>query len=416
MLMPSFKALLSSVLLATTAVVAKTDGPYGIDLAPAGIEKGILNTTLACSVTAIGFLPLGTQQIGFGVSARLPGRVNVGQPFSIVAATRLIVPKSLNSIAGLFGARYYTGTVDSVIVNTPGADPSSTDVAKGQNLTIPVAPLNPNGVSVLEVPGNSNVLTVGPLTASSEGNVIISFGAIAASIKTLDKNQKNSFVTAKVSCPAQKRPTSLAYIAVGTGKSTTAIVPKSIAVLPQIPPDSTAGVTGFNYFCDFSGFVQGTIRVSLGGVKSGNAAVRSGGAITLSQGQGNIILSTKLVKDIKTIVKTASTTTVTLTTFNIKATNASPAVQNIIPEGGVVIENIPVKGGAVATVPPTAPQQTLPDITFTAGASGSTALLSIADAAGSASLKSKDGEELLTIDFTCAALEPNVPIFPYDIA
>ncbi|KAK0536617.1 hypothetical protein OC835_001967 [Tilletia horrida] len=415
MLMPSFKSLLSSILLAG-AVVAQTDGPYSLGLAPVGIEKGVLNTTLSCSVTAIGFLPLGTQQIGFGVSALLPGRVSVNQPFSIVAGTRLIVPKSLNSIAGLFGARYYSGTVDSVIVNTPGASPASTDVAKGQTLTIPTAPLNPNGISVLEVPGAGKTLTVGPLTASSAGNVIISFGAIAASIKTLDKNGKATFITAKVSCPAQQRPTSLAAIAVGGTASTKPIVPSGGGDIPTIPSGQTAGVTGFNYNCDFSGFVQGPVRVSLGGVKPSNAAVQSGGQITLAKGQGNIILSATLVNRIKKIVSIADHTTLTLTTFNLVASNATPATQNIIPDGGITISNIPVKSGAVATVPPTAPQTTLPDINFTAGKSGSTALLSIADAAGNASLRDADDNEILAIDFTCAALSPNVPVFPYDIA
>ncbi|KAK0544733.1 hypothetical protein OC861_001639 [Tilletia horrida] len=416
MLLPSFKALLSSVLLAGSVAFAQTDGPYSLGLAPVGIEKGVLNTTLSCSVTAIGFLPLGTQTIGFGVSALLPGRVSLNQPFSIVAGTRLIVPKSLNGLAGLFGAKYYSGTVDSVVVNTPGASPASTDVAKGANLVIPTSPLIANGVSVLEIPGSGNVITVGPLTASDAGNVIISFGQIQASITTLDKNMKKTFVTAKVNCAAQKRPTSLAAITVGGTKSTKAIVPSGGGDIPTIPQGQTAGVTGFNYFCDFSGFVQGNVRVSLGGVKTSNSAVNSGGKITLASGQGNIILSSALVKSIKKIVSIADHTTLTLTTFNVAATNATPEKQNIIPDGGYTVTNVPVKAGAVVTIPPDAPGSTLPDAVFTAGQSGSTALLSLADAAGNASLRDADDNEILAIDFTCAALDPLVPVFPYDIA
>ncbi|KAE8212422.1 hypothetical protein CF327_g3927 [Tilletia walkeri] len=412
MLMPSFKALLSSILLAGAAV-AQTDGPFSIGLAPVGIEKGVLNTTLACNVTAIGFLNLGSQNIGFGVAANLPGRASINQPFFVTAGTRLIVPKSLSSLAGLFGARYYTGTVDSVTLNTAGATTASVEAAKG--VAIPVAPLNTNGISVLEVPGNGQSLTVGPIKASKAGNVVLSFGAIAATIKTLDSAQKATFITAKVSCPAQARPVSLAGITVGGTASTATITPAGVGALPTIPADKTAGVTGFNYQCDFSGFVQGVVRVSLGGVKPTNAQVKSGQPIVLSQGQGNIILSDALVSNIKQIVSIADHTTLTLTTFNLVASNATPAKQNIIPSGGIVVNNVPIKGGAVATIPPTAPQSTLPDIKFTAGPSGSTAFISIADAAGNASLRDADDNEILAIDFTCAALSPTVPVFPYDI-
>ncbi|KAL9935991.1 hypothetical protein V8E36_004833 [Tilletia maclaganii] len=405
----SFKALLSSILLATAAV-AQTDGPYSLGLAPVGIEKGVLNTTLSCNVTAIGFLNLGAQQIGFGVAANLPGRVNVNQPFFVTAGTRLLVPKSVNSLAGLFGATFYSGTVDSVVLNTKGANAASVDAAKGKNVQIPVSPLNSNGISVLEVPGNGDSLTVGPITAAKSGVVTLSFGTIAATVKTLDKNKKATFITAKVNCPAQSRPVSLASIAVGGSDSTDTITPDGVGALPTIPADITAGVTSFNYFCDFSGLVQGNIRVSLGGVKPSNAAVKSGGKITLAQGQGNIILTDDLITSIKGIVgDSADSTTVTLNTFNIKATNATPATKNIIPSGGITISNIPLTGGAVAVT-------TLPDITFTAGKSGATALLSIADAAGTAVLNQPDGSELLSVDFTCAALSPNVPIFPFDIA
>ncbi|CAD6890391.1 unnamed protein product [Tilletia controversa] len=416
MLMPSFKALLSSILLAGAAVAAGTDGPYSLGLAPVGIEKGLLNTTLDCDVTALGLLPLGKQKIGFGVYAFLPGRVSINQPFSIVASTRLIVPASLNGLAGLLGAKYYSGTVDSVVVNTPGASPSSTDVAKNANLTIPAAILNTKGVSVLEVPGPGKSIIVGPLTASKDGNVVISFGAISASITTLDARMNKSLISAKVVCAAQKRPISVAAITVGGNRSTKPIVPKGGGgKIPTIPEGQTAGVTGFNYICDFSGFIRGPVRVSLGAVKASNAQVASGGKITLAQGQGNIILSQKLVDDIKAIVSIADHTTLTLTTVNLVASNASPATQNIIPAGGISVSNVAIAAGAVAVIPPGAPQQTLPDINFTAGESGSTALISIGDAAGNASLRDSDDNEILAIDFTCAALSPNVPVFPYDI-
>ncbi|KAE8270672.1 hypothetical protein A4X09_0g1656 [Tilletia walkeri] len=416
MLMPTFKALLSSILLAGAAVAAGTNGPYALGLAPVGIEKGVFNTTLDCTVQVLGLLPLLSQyQIGFGVSALLPGRVSVNQPFSIVAGTRLTIPRSLNNLAGVLGAKFYAGTVDSVVVNTPGATPASTDVAKGGNLTIPASPLNREGVSILEIPGAGKSIVVGPLTASAAGNVIISFGAIAASITTLDSNKQKTLISAKVTCPAQKRPVSLAAITVGGTASTKPIVPTGLGAIPTIPNGQTAGTTGFNYNCDFSGLVQGPVRVSIGAVKPSNAQVASGGKITLAQGQGNIILSATLVNRIKAIVSIADHTSLTLTAFNLVASNATPAKQNILPAGGITVNNLPIKAGAVAVIPPTAPQTTLPDINFTAGKSGSTALISIADAAGSASLRDVDDNEILSIDFTCNALSPTVPVFPYDI-
>ncbi|KAK0544488.1 hypothetical protein OC846_006057 [Tilletia horrida] len=416
MLMPSFKSLLSSILLAGSVALAQTDGPYSLGLAAVNVETGVLNTTLTCQVNALGFLNLGNQSIGFGVAANLPGRVNISQPFTVTAGTRLIVPKSLSSLAGLFGAKYYAGTVDSVVLNTAGASTASVDAAKGKNVKIPTSPLNSNGVSVLEVPGNGNSLTVGPIVANKAGNVILSFGQILATVTTLDKNQKATFITAKVTCPAQSRPVSLAGITVGGSGSKAQVNPQGVGPVPTIPQGITAGVTGFNYFCDFSGFVQGNVRVSLGGVKPSNTAVKSGGKITLSQGQGNIILSDDLVSQITAIVSTADHSTITLTTFNLVATNATPSKQNILPDGGITVTNVPIQAGATITVPADAPASTLPDINFTAGKSGTTAFLSIADAAGNASLRDADDNEILAIDFTCAALNPLPPVFPYDIA
>ncbi|KAK0536824.1 hypothetical protein OC834_000964 [Tilletia horrida] len=413
------KLTVASVLALAGAASALTDGPYGVGQAPAGFLKGVLNTTITCNISALGILPLGGYKIPFGVSAVLPDKVDAGQPFNVVAGTRLIVPQSVNGLAYLFGARFYGGSATKVIVNAAGATPSSIDAA-ARGLAIPQSPINPKGVSVLEIPGSGGTIQVGPFTAgAANSKIVLSFGDIAATVKTFNGTGSPTFITAFVKCPAAQRPTSLAYIAVGDAGSTSTITPPASANagdIKTIPLDSTAGVVGLNYDCDFSGFVQGPVRISVGGFKPTNAPVQSGGAITLSKGQGNIYLSSSLVKKITDIVSTADHVDLTLTSLTINASGATPSSKNIIPDGGIEVKDVPIKANAVATVPTGAPSQTLPDITFTAGQSGTTAYLSLGGAAGNASLRDSDDNEILAIDFTCSALNPATGLLPYDIA
>ncbi|KAL9936138.1 hypothetical protein V8E36_004980 [Tilletia maclaganii] len=402
------------------AAVAQTDGPAGIGAAPAGFLKGVLNATINCNITALAILPLGSYKIPFGVSAKLPDKVAAGQPFSVVAGTRLIVPQSVNGLASLFGARFYGGKATKVIVNADGANPSSIDAAAGGGINIPQAPINSRGISVLEVPGNSGTLTVGPFTADAGSNVVLSFGEIKATVDTFNATGAKTFITAFVTCPAAQRPTSLAFVAVGKSGSTTPIVPNASGVgnIKTVPLDTTAGVVGVNYNCNFGdGLVVGTVRVSIGGVKPTNQPIASGGDITLTQGQANIYLTSSLISKITTITgDAANKINLTVKTVNILAKNATPSKKNVIPSGGITIKGVPLKAGAVITVPKGAPTNTLPDITFTAGESGTTALLSLGSTTGSASLIQPDGQELLEVDFVCNALSPATGLLPYDIA
>ncbi|KAK0548042.1 hypothetical protein OC861_005101 [Tilletia horrida] len=407
------KLTVASVLaLASAAAAAGTDGPYHIGAAPAGFIKGVLNTTLNCNITALGILPIGGYPIPFGVSAVLPDQVNAGQSFNVVAGTRLIVPKTVNFLAALFGAKFYQGTATKVIVNAAGASPASIDAAANGGLPIPRAPINANGVSVLEVPGNGNTITVGPFKGASDSStIVLSFGEIDATVNTYNATGAKTFITAFVKCPAAKRPTSLAFVNTGGSGSTALINPKNDGVIQTVPLGFTAGVVGTNYFCDFSGFVQGTVRISVGGVAS-NAAVASGGAITISQGQGNVYLTSKLISDIKGIVSTAVKYRITISTLNFYAVNASPATQNVLPNGFTATASLNTQP---LVVPQGAPTNTLPDITFTAGASGSTALISLGDVAGDATLVDADGNDILDIQFTCAANNPNTGLLPFNI-
>ncbi|KAK0548483.1 hypothetical protein OC861_001662 [Tilletia horrida] len=406
------KLTVASVLALAGAASAATDGPYGIGAAPAGFIKGVLNTTITCNITALGVLPIGGYQIPFGVAAVLPDKVNANQPFNVVASTRLIVPKTVNFLASLFGAVTYAGTATKVVVNADGANPSSIDAAKGQTLTIPNATVNANGVSVLEVPGNGGSITVGPFQgATSTSSIILSFGEIDATVKTFDKTGKATFVTAFVKCPAAQRPTSLAFVNTGGSGSTTLIQPKSNGQIQTVPLGFTAGVVGLNYNCDFSGFVTGTVRISVGGVAS-NAPVSSGGSITISQGQGNVYLTSKLISDIKAIVSVADSYKITISTLNFKAKNASPATKNALATPFSATAKLNTQP---LVVPEGAPSNTLPDITFTAGESGSTALISLGNVVGSATLLDSDGNDILDIDFTCAAPKPNTGLLPFNI-
>ncbi|KAK0544088.1 hypothetical protein OC845_005789 [Tilletia horrida] len=85
---------------------------------------------------------------------------------------------------------------------------------------------------------------------------------------------------------------------------------------------------------------------------------------------------------------------------------------------GLVYDNVPLRAGAIITLPAGAPATTLPDISFTAsGASGSTAVIGIADLAGTASFYTSSNDELFgPLPFTCAALSPVPPVLPYDMA
>ncbi|KAK0548482.1 hypothetical protein OC845_003559 [Tilletia horrida] len=406
------KLTIASVLALAGAASAATDGPYGIGAAPAGFIKGVLNTTLNCNITALGILPIGGYPIPFGVAAVLPDKVNANQPFNVVASTRLIVPKSVNFLAALFGAKFYEGTATKVVVNADGASPASIDAAASGGLAIPRAPINANGVSVLEVPGNGGSITVGPFKgATSTSSVILSFGEIDATVNTYNATGAKTFITAFVKCPAAQRPTSLAFVNTGGSGSTTLINPKSNGQIQTVPLGFTAGVVGLNYNCDFSGFVTGQVRISVGGVAS-NAAVSSGGSIAISQGQGNVYLTSKLISDIKAIVSTAAKYKITISTLNFKAKNATPATKNALAKPFTATAPLTT---AALVVPAGAPTNTLPDITFTAGASGSTALISLGDVAGSATLLDSDGNDILEIDFTCAAPKPNTGLLPFNI-
>ncbi|KAE8228570.1 hypothetical protein CF326_g6492 [Tilletia indica] len=149
----------ASVIVLAGAVFVATDGPYGLGQAPSGFIKVVLNTTINCNISALGVLPLGAYQIPFGVSAVLLDKVNANQPFMVVAETRLIVLQSVNFLVSLCGARFYGGVTTKVIVNAAGTNPSSIDATKSQTLTIRNAPINANGVSVLELHGNDRTIS-----------------------------------------------------------------------------------------------------------------------------------------------------------------------------------------------------------------------------------------------------------------
>ncbi|KAE8266418.1 hypothetical protein A4X09_0g5929 [Tilletia walkeri] len=319
------KFTLASTLALVGAVSAATDGPYSIGAATAGTEIGVLNSTLFCNVSSTG-LNLKNQQILFGVAAQLPNRVGLNQPFFVQAATRLIVPASINNLAYGFGARYYAGNATKVIVNAKGSTPSSVDAA-ATPLAIPSAPVVSGGVSILNVPQIGQSLTVD---------------------------------------------------------------------------------------CTFTGVGSAAVNVSLGGVKNSNAPVASGSTIALSQGQGNIFSSQALVNLIKAKYSTATSFSLSVSTLNFNAINATPSSKN----GLTTAQTSPIQplsASAVITVPSTAPTTPLADITFTAGTSGTTALLSLGSAAGSLTVYNSANTAVATVAFSCPALSPAVPIFPFDI-
>ncbi|KAK0521013.1 hypothetical protein OC834_006820 [Tilletia horrida] len=407
------KLTIASVLSLIGAAAAATDGPFSIGAAASGFETGVLNSTILCNVSSTG-LNLKNQVIGFGIAANLPNRVNTSQPFYVQAATRLIVPASINNLAYGFGARTYAGNATKVIVNAQGSTPSTIDAASVP-LAIPSAPVVSGGVSVLNVPAVGSSIKVGPFTgATANSNIVFSIGDIAATVKTYNSTGGATFLVANITCPAQTRPASLAYVAVGGTGTTTAVTPAAVAAVPTIPVNSTAGVTGYTYSCTFTNVGTAAVRVSLGGVKASNAAVTSGSTISITSGQGNIYSSAALVSLIKAKYSTATNFALTVSSLAFNAVNASPATQNGIPSGGLTSPSQAISSTAVVTIPDGAPTTTLAPVSFTAGTSGSTALISLGAAAGTLSVY--NGATLLAnVAFSCPALAPQVPIFPYDI-
>ncbi|KAK0526086.1 hypothetical protein OC834_004931 [Tilletia horrida] len=408
------KLTVASVLSLVGAAAAATDGPFSIGAAASGFEIGVLNTTILCNVTSTG-LNLKNQVIGFGIAASLPNLVKANQPFYVQAATRLIVPASINNLAYGFGARTYAGNATQVIVNALGSTPSTLDAASTP-LPIPSAPVVSGGVSILNVPAVGASLKVGPfMGATANSKVVFSIGSIAALVRTYDASGKATFLVANISCPAQSRPASLAYVAVGAAvANSTAVVPPAVASIPTIPMNSTAGVTGYSYTCTFTNVGKATVRVSLGAVKASNAAVASGSSISITSGQGNIFASAALVKLIKSKYANANSFSLTVANLAFNAVNASPASINGIPSGGLTSSVLPASADTVITVPKDAPATTLAPISFTAGASGSTALISLGAASGTLAVY-QDANLLANVAFSCPALAPQVPIFPWDI-
>ncbi|KAK0558941.1 hypothetical protein OC844_004763 [Tilletia horrida] len=409
------KLTIASVLSLIGAAFAATDGPYSIGPSPAGFETGVLNATLFCNVSSTG-LNLKNQQIAFGVAALLPNRVNASQPFSVVAATRLIVPASINNLAYGFGARTYAGNATKVIVNAQGSTPAFIDAASTP-IPIPSAPVVSGGPTVLEVPGNGGTITVGPFTGAANSNIVFSFGDINAIIKTYNSTGGATFLVANVTCPAQARPASLAYVAVGGTGSTTAIVPSSNGNIPTVPINSTSGTTAYTYSCTFTGIGTSPVTLSVGGSKASNNAVTSGSSVAISLGQGNIYVTPALTSLFTAKYSSGTAYSLNVTTLNFAATNASPSTKNGIPGSGIATPITPVSSTtAVLSLPSGAPATTLPDIAFTAsGASGSTSLISIGSAAGSVTIYNSANAAIATVPFSCPALSPNVPVLPFDI-
>ncbi|KAK0542665.1 hypothetical protein OC846_002617 [Tilletia horrida] len=408
------KLTVASVLSLISAAAAATTGPYSIGAATSGYEIGVLNATILCNVSSTG-LNLKNQVIGFGIKAALPNVVSSTQGFYVTAATRLIVPASINNLAYGFGARTYAGNATKVIVNAAGSSPSSIDAAKTP-LAIPSAPVVSGGVSVLNVPASGSTIKVGPFKgASANSKITFSIGDIAATVKTYDSTGKATFLVANITCPAQARPASLAYVAVGGSGSTSTLTPATFSTIPTIPINSTAGTTGYTYSCTFTDLGTASVRVSLGGAKASNAAVASGGTISVTKGQGNIYSSAALVSLIQAKYASATKFSVKISTLTFTATGATPSSKNGIPSTGLTSAQQSVSSTAVATIPSGAPTTTLAAVTFTAGASGTTAFIGLGDAAGTLNLFDSTGASLAAIPFSCPAKSPNVPIFPYDI-
>ncbi|KAL9935269.1 hypothetical protein V8E36_005617 [Tilletia maclaganii] len=398
------KFTVASVLGLAAIASAATSGPYSIGASSSGQEKGVLNTTLTCNVASTG-LNLKNQKIILGVAANIPNRVNVGQAFNLYASTKLIVPASINNLAYGFGARTYAGKATSVTVNAAGSSPSTINAAGSSGIPVASAAVVQNGPSVLYAPGSGKSLKVGTFKRSSAGSIVFSFGDIEASVQTYDKDGKPTIINAKVTCPAQSKPVSLAFVNVGGSGSTSTITPSSAVKIPTVPANVTAGTIGYTYTCNFSGYGSAPVRLSVGGVKKQ-------GRNAISQGQGNIYVSSQLVTLAKSKKSSAAKFKLTVKELNFVATNASPSTKNGIPSGGLSSSVLSLSTSSVVTIPSGAPSKTLPDITFSPSG-GSTSLVSLGSASGTVIIYDSSSKQLDSISFSCPALSPAVPVLPF---
>ncbi|KAE8235208.1 hypothetical protein A4X03_0g9862, partial [Tilletia caries] len=167
--------------------------------------------------------------------------------------------------------------------------------------------------------------------------------------------------------------------------------------------------------CTFDGIGTSPITLSVAGAKTNNAAVASGSNVALSLGQGQIFVEKALTDLFIAKYPTANGYKLNVTTLNFLASGASPASKNGVPSTGYATPITPVSSTTTAlTIPDGAPTNILPDISFTAGASGGTALLSLGSAGGIVTIYS--GNAVVgTSAFSCPALSPATPIFPFDI-
>ncbi|KAK0560851.1 hypothetical protein OC861_006095 [Tilletia horrida] len=416
----------SGILLAlVSAASAATSGPNSVGIPPAGFEKVVLNTTILCNFTFVGVYR--NQPVSLGVDAVLPNQVNSSQPFTGLARLRLFIPRAINQVYYAFGARSYDGVVQQLVVDAAGSIPSSVDAAQSQLISIPRTGVSGNQsyfnnssadqISIFEFPAIGNAISIGPFTPSqADSRIPLSMDNIKFHLNFYNRTGgENKYLNTNVTCRSASSPALLAYVSSGSTGSVKTVTPSGgTGAIPQIPINSSAASSAYKYACSFTGLGSSPLTFSVAGAKTNSTAIPTGYAFSIRSVQGNVFSSSTLVTLIKSKYSTATDVSLKLSSLAFNAANASPSTQNGIPSGGLTLSRQSLTSTATFTFPSGAPSTTLAPITFTAGASGSPAYISLGAASGSITVYN-GASTLANVTFSCPARSPAVPFFPVDV-
>jgi hypothetical protein len=157
---------------ALAALVAVTPAASAATLKPFSVS-----VTSTCTLAGI------TSPLTATVSGKTPATVLHGKPFAITGLTMSVTfPGSLTSIAAFFGVHSGSGTVSQLGVGLTNATPSTANaIPAGTTVSTGNLPVVGGQPLTLTIPPTGS-LSVKGLVAQSPGSVVISAGAVTASV------------------------------------------------------------------------------------------------------------------------------------------------------------------------------------------------------------------------------------------
>lgn len=375
--------------------------------APVNVQVGTYHGQFSCAIA--GGL-LGTYKIDYAMTGAVPVNAGPMQPVYVSQGrSQITVPKALVGLMKVVGGKQISGSATYVGFRGNGATPAEINGATTP-IQIPPTALPASGDLVLAVPGDST-LTIGPFTAAS-GTVAFALGNITTQFNLLNAKGK-TILPLTIAC---KAPTPVeALFAVNFGGE-----PDSAPLIPQVEADPAVGVplkgvtaaTAVQYRCNLDGVGSYDVPVTLNATAIG-LVFKSGQTWTGENGRGLVRLPAQAINDVLAQTPNAISGRMTVTTLEILAENASPAVLNVAAQpldsnvAPIVVGHewsaaFPSNGGALAPIP------------FKAGVPGvaniyqgkATAVLELLDA---------NNSTVRSVNVSCPARTPLPPLFPVTV-